>query len=104
MPGENPRREDFVTFDNGFISTEVLKGPERTIYSMDKKSVLFIEMPKPLMHYSIDKYPFIYPTLFEEGIQIAEIDLKTFIKFGDEFEIDYKPPKCLYFTNTARSA
>uniref|UniRef100_A0A914QQQ6 Uncharacterized protein n=1 Tax=Panagrolaimus davidi TaxID=227884 RepID=A0A914QQQ6_9BILA len=104
MPAEIARREDFVTADDGFISVEVLTGPNWSVYSLDKKGALFVEMPKPISSYSIEKCPFIYPHLFEDSIRVAEIDLKTYFKFGDELESDYKPPKCLFFTNTARSA
>jgi hypothetical protein len=103
-PEEISRREDFVTMDDGFISKEVLKGPEWQIYTLDKKGAVFVETPKPLSHYTIDKYPFVYLPLFEESIRVAEIDLESYLSFGDQLEVDYKPPRCLFFTNTARCA
>uniref|UniRef100_A0AC34GXL4 Uncharacterized protein n=1 Tax=Panagrolaimus sp. ES5 TaxID=591445 RepID=A0AC34GXL4_9BILA len=103
-PEEISRREDFVTIDDGFVSKEVLKGPEWQIYSLDKKGAIFVETPKPLSHYTIDKYPFVYIPIFEEGLRVAEIDLESYLSLGDQLEIDYKPPRCLFFTNTARCA
>uniref|UniRef100_A0A914QD23 Uncharacterized protein n=1 Tax=Panagrolaimus davidi TaxID=227884 RepID=A0A914QD23_9BILA len=102
-----PRREDFVTIDAGFISLEELKAPQWTVYSLDTKGAIFIELPKPLTHYLIDKYPFIFIPMFDEALRIAEMDLKTYISFGNELENDSKsnpPPKTLFFSNTARGA
>uniref|UniRef100_A0A914ZDV6 Uncharacterized protein n=1 Tax=Panagrolaimus superbus TaxID=310955 RepID=A0A914ZDV6_9BILA len=45
--------------------------------------------------------------MFEEALRVAEIDLKTFISLGNELENDgtkTPPPKCLFFSNTARCA
>uniref|UniRef100_A0A914Y7L2 Uncharacterized protein n=1 Tax=Panagrolaimus superbus TaxID=310955 RepID=A0A914Y7L2_9BILA len=103
-PEEISRREDFVTIDDGFVSKEVLKGPEWQIYTLDKKGAIFVETPKPLSHYTIDKYPFVYIPIFEEGLRVAEIDLESYLSLGDQLEVDYKPPRCLFFTNTARCA
>uniref|UniRef100_A0A914QKA1 Protein tyrosine phosphatase n=1 Tax=Panagrolaimus davidi TaxID=227884 RepID=A0A914QKA1_9BILA len=74
--------------------------------ALQKKKVLFAEMPKPISDYTIDKYPFIYQNLFQECIRVAEIDFKEYLKLADKYEteINYVPPKCLLITNTARSA
>jgi hypothetical protein len=87
------------------VTKDILKSPEWAIYSLDKKGAIFVELPKKsIAHYSIDKYPFVYIPCFEEAIRVAEIDLESYISLGDQLEIDYKPPRCLFFTNTARCA
>ena len=63
-----------------------------------------IELPKPLSHYSIDKYPFVFIPTFEEAIRVAELDLDTYVSLVEELEVDYKPPQTLFFSNTARCA
>lgn len=103
-PEEIARREDFLTVDDGIISMERLKEPQWTVYSIDKKRVFLVELPHPLSYYSIDKYPFIFVPLFDHAIRLAELDLDAYVALGDQLEVDYKAPRTLFFTNTARCA
>lgn len=63
-----------------------------------------MELPKPLFEYTIDKYPFCYLPIFDEAMRTAEMDLASFTALADELEIDYKPPRTLFFTNAPRCA
>jgi len=101
---EIARREDFVTVDDRFIDKSALKNETWTVYSLDKSGVVFVQLPKKLQEYTIDKYPFIFIPMFEEAMRTAEMDLDSFLSLADELEVDYKPPKTLFFTNTARCA
>ena len=113
------RREDFVTLDDGIISRETLKSPNWALYSLDKvrtfqlkykkllpfqKGAVFVELPKPLTDYTIDRYPFVALPFFDEAIRAAELDLDGFVSLCDELEVDQKPPRTLFFSNTARCA
>ncbi|KAE9551072.1 hypothetical protein FO519_005709 [Halicephalobus sp. NKZ332] len=103
-PEEICRREDFVTVDDGFIEKSALKNEDWTVYSLDKSGVVFVQLPQKLQEYTIDKYPFVFIPIFEEAMRTAEMDLDSFLSLSNELEVDYKPPKTLFFTNTARCA
>uniref|UniRef100_A0A914P9W5 Uncharacterized protein n=1 Tax=Panagrolaimus davidi TaxID=227884 RepID=A0A914P9W5_9BILA len=96
--------QDFITIDAGFIPIETLKDLHWTVYSIDKKTVTFVKLPKALSNYSIDRIPFVYMSIFNEAIYVVQMDLKSYIALGNELEIDTKPPKCLFFSNAARCA
>jgi hypothetical protein len=65
--------------------------------SFDKliKGAIFVELPKPISQYPIDKYPFVYIACFEEALRVAEIDLefpleinlKSIISHQDAFSL-----------------
>uniref|UniRef100_A0AC34Q0G4 Uncharacterized protein n=1 Tax=Panagrolaimus sp. JU765 TaxID=591449 RepID=A0AC34Q0G4_9BILA len=103
-PEEIVRREDFWTVDDGFVDRNVLKTANWTVYSIDKAGVVLVELPKPLSEYTIEKYPFCYLPLFDEAMRTAQLDLASFTELADELEVDNKPPRTLFFTNTARCA
>ncbi|KAI1712067.1 hypothetical protein Ddc_12658 [Ditylenchus destructor] len=103
-PEEISRREDFVTWDKGFAPFSILKSGNWALYTLDKRGAIFVELPKPLQEYTIDKYPFIFTPTHEEAKQTAELSLEAFIDFANDLEKDGKVPRTLLFTNTARCA
>ncbi|KAK5975044.1 hypothetical protein GCK32_006149 [Trichostrongylus colubriformis] len=100
-PEEIAKRNDFVLAPGYLDSVELLNNPHWILYSIEKNVVVFVLLPEPITTYTIENNPFIFVTLFEKALAVAEVSIPGYLKFAHKLA-ENPQPRTVLFTNTAR--